>query len=386
MRAGLIAGLLATAAGAQNLVNPERLPSALRTFEPRPDESKLTCRVRPLKPSLNFGFRFQAGFVVTVPMKNYAGPRHRWTVLTRVTPAGGGKPAYLSSMLRVPQVPQTNVELEVSGTYLLGEGRYDAQFQMVDEGGRVCRANWKLEARLSRGDRKIHVAIPPGTVSDVAGRGLPRAVMHDDAPPFRLTLMVNAAPAITRRLQRMSARDRMLLLGYVGSLFERLPATSIRLVVFSLDKQKELFRQDGAKPETLFQMQQSLNELELGLVELQTLQNKRGHLDLVADLVNRELAEPVQSDVVLFLGPPSRFYDRVPEETLTSVKGPTPNFFYLQYRQPMWRESPFGDSISSAVSRMHGKTRVVRTPGDFAKAIEEVERRVEQTASLGKER
>ena len=43
----------------------------------------------------------------------------------------------------------------------------------------------------------------------------------------------------------MGARDRILLLGTLASLLERVPTTSVRLVVFNLDQQRELYRQDG---------------------------------------------------------------------------------------------------------------------------------------------
>ena len=61
-----------------------------------------------------------------------------------------------------------------------------------------------------------------------------------------------------------------------------------------------------------------MNRTELGLVDLSVLQNKRGHVDTIADLVNRELKEEAPSDVVLFLGPMSRFGDKVP----TVIFGP----------------------------------------------------------------
>src|SRR5262249_3525888 len=133
-------------AEAQAAVNPERLSPALRSFEPRPDDQPLSCSVDAIKPSLNFGFRFQAGYVVRVPMGQYRGKGHRWSILLRVAPEGG-KPVYLLTRHLLPEVPKTNQEAEVGGGFLVGEGRYSVDWKLQDETGRVCRKQWKFEAR-----------------------------------------------------------------------------------------------------------------------------------------------------------------------------------------------------------------------------------------------
>src|SRR5581483_1060047 len=88
--------LAAAGANAQYIVNPNRLSAQMRNFEWRPDDQPLSCWVGSLRPTLNFGFRFQSGFVVRVPMNQYRGKGHRWTVLVRVTPEAG-QPVYFAS-------------------------------------------------------------------------------------------------------------------------------------------------------------------------------------------------------------------------------------------------------------------------------------------------
>ncbi len=383
MRLGCAVLFLACAAQAQNLVDSSRLPPAFRTFDPQPDEKKLDCSVREIKPSLNFSFRFQAGWVLTVPAKQYTGPRHRWMVITRVTP-DGGTPVYLASGLRLPGVTQNNARMEVSGSYLLGEGKYRVQLKLVDDSGRVCRARWNAEARLSRSESKVRVALPEGTVADLSRRSPPGGAERDDVAPFRLTVLFHAAPISQRRIPRMSPRDRVTMMGLLSSLLERLPTSSVRMVVFNLEHQAELLRLTEVGPGGLGRVGQALNELELGTVDFQTLVNRKGHVDLLAELINREVSEPEQSDVVLFLGPPARFSDKVPEEALDKPKTAAagPGFFYFQYRPPFRREAFFGDSIGSAISRLGGRLKVIRTPGDLAKAIGDVEHRAAQSASL----
>src|SRR5436305_11838742 len=97
---------LCPAVDAQSFVNIDRFPPAMRNFEWRPDDQPLACAVSSLRPALNFGFRFQAGYAVSIPMNQYRGKGHRWTVLMRVTPESG-KPVYFVSRYRLPEVPKT---------------------------------------------------------------------------------------------------------------------------------------------------------------------------------------------------------------------------------------------------------------------------------------
>src|SRR5688500_14357915 len=125
MRLVLIAVLLATGSSrAQTLVDPNRITAALRSFEPKPGEVILKCHVSPIRPVLNFNFRFQSGYMVRVPMNQYTGAGHSWTILTRITPAPDGEPVYMADRLRLPHIPKTKGEFEFGGMYLVGEGRY----------------------------------------------------------------------------------------------------------------------------------------------------------------------------------------------------------------------------------------------------------------------
>jgi hypothetical protein len=376
MRRVLIAIVVASAAAfGQSIVNPARLPATIKTFEPQPGERSVRCEVIPLKPVLNFGFRFQAGYVVHVPLKQYEGSGHRLVLLTRITPQGAThKPVYLMNVVRLPAVPKTKVSLELVGNYLLGEGSYRVEWVLLDETKRVCRKHWRADARLNYAERKVIIAMPPDTVTDLSLRGS-RGVRRnkDDARPVRLTVLLHAAPLSPRRT-KMRASDKMMLLGTLSTMLDRVPTRSLRLVVFNLDQQKELFRRDDFTPDALEQLTQSLNALELGSVDYNVLLNRRGHVDLLADLVNQELAAKEPSDEVVVLGPPSRFFDKLPPEALEKPPHAGARFFYLQLN-PYFRGAgtSFPDSINSAVARLKGKTVVIHTPGEFAKAIDQIE-------------
>jgi len=376
MRPLVIAVLLASACAAQSIVDPARFASVLENLEPRAGEKPLRCEVTPIKPSLNFGFRFQAGYVVRVPMSQFSGPGHGWAMLTRITPRGGGQqPVYLAGRVRLPSIPTTKVDVEVGGGYLLGEGRYDVKWAMFDDADRVCRGSWHVDAKLGRRERQVNLSMPPDTVADFTLRGRPDSRRGaDDAAPIRLTVLLNAAPLFPLRT-RLRASDRVVLLGLLSSLLERVPARSVRLVVFNLDQQKTLLRQDAFAPNALGRVAQALNGTELGLVDYHVLQNRRGHVDFLAGLINQELRAETPSDVVVFLGPETRFVDKLPPTALAEPAGAPPQFFDLQFKPYFRAGASLPDSISLATARAKGKTIVIRTPADFAKAIEQIERR-----------
>ena len=376
MRPLAIALLLASACAAQVIVDPARFGSVLKSLEPRADEKPLRCEVTPIRPSLNFSFRFQAGYVVHVPMNQYSGEGHGWAMVTRITPEGGGqKPVYLVGRTRLPSIPKTKVAVEVGGGYLLGEGRYDVNWTLLDDAGRVCRGSWRVDAKLGRRERQLNLAMPRDTVADFTLRGRRDSRRGaDDAAPIRLTVLLNAAPLSPLRT-RLRANDRVLLLGLLSSLLERVPARSVRLVVFNLDQQKTLLRQDALAPGALGRVAQALNGTELGLVDYHVLQNRRGHVDFLAGLINQELRAETPSDVVVFLGPETRFVDKLPPTALAEPAGAPPQFFDLQFKPYFRAGASLPDSISLATARAKGKTIVIRTPADFAKAIEQIERR-----------
>lgn len=374
MRMAPMIGLLVCAgAQAQSLVNPARLNAALANFEPAPNEIRMKCDVIPVRPLMNFTFRFQAGYRVQIPLHPYEGDARSFVQLVRITPAGG-KPSYMTVRMRMPKIPPTKAVGDYGGTYFLGEGKYRVDFKMLDDAGHVCRKSWNVQAKRGSGEKSVKMAMPPGSVADLALRGAPRTIPKDDAAPFRLTVLLHAAPAMPRRT-RVSPRDRAMLLGTLSAMLERMPAQSVRLVAFNLDQQRELYRREAFALTNLGEVAQAIDEMQLGTVDVHVLQNRKGHADFTALLLRKEMAEPNLSDVIVILGPPSRFFDKAPKEALPTTAEPGPRLVYLQQVPAFPLGALVSDTIGHAVSKLRGKTLTVRTPGDFAKAISLVERR-----------
>lgn len=377
MRAALICGLVACSglASGQLVMDPSRVPPAFKDFRPPPPEKKLKCEITPIQPRLNFSFRFQTGYVVSVPLNQYFGKGHMWAVLIRVTPKEGDrKPVFLTTATRLPEIPKTKYKGQASGGFLVGEGNYRVDWMMIDDIGRICVKSWDVEAKFGRAERRAKPGLPPNTITSLAGRRWSSSTLGDDSSdrrPLRLTVLMHAATASSRR-SRLQGFDRVMQMGMLASLLEQMRLRSVRLVLFNLDQQRELLRQDDFKPEQMSQVAQALSGLQLGLVDYSVLQNRSGHVNLLADLINRELRAADRSDMVVFLGPPTRHLDRFPTSALGEDRSSAPLFFYLQYLPYFGRGGEFPDLLQHATRELKGKTSKIRTPGDFAKAIEQM--------------
>jgi hypothetical protein len=80
---------------------------------------------------------------------------------------------------------------------------------------------------------------------------------------------------------------------------------------------------------------------------------------------------------VIFLGPTARYFDKVPQAVLAKPARTTIQFFYFQYKP--YGVPDFPDSVDFAVKRLNGKTVIIRSPGELAKAIALVKRQMAAT-------
>jgi hypothetical protein len=87
-----------------------------------------------------------------------------------------------------------------------------------------------------------------------------RASAAKDGALSRLTILLDVAPAEQlRTILRTS--DEALLIDGLLSLIEELPARSVRLVMFDLTQQKEVFRREGFTTDALPEVVQALNSV-----------------------------------------------------------------------------------------------------------------------------
>jgi hypothetical protein len=88
---------------AQVTIDAGRAAELLAQLDPQANSS-LHCQVTAIAPALTFSFRFQTDYLVRVPLRQFRGPAHSLTMVTRVTPREGERqPVYLLRTFDLPR-------------------------------------------------------------------------------------------------------------------------------------------------------------------------------------------------------------------------------------------------------------------------------------------
>ncbi|MBV9082845.1 MAG: hypothetical protein JOZ62_09230, partial [Acidobacteriaceae bacterium] len=261
--------LVAVAASAQAVLPPNDAKQVSRFFDAIAEADSLPCRVEPVHPFLDFAFRFEAGYYIACPLNVFEGKQSRVAIFLRLSPENG-RSLILGETYSVPAVPASSrerlskikAELRTSGAFALGEGKYTAELLLADDRGRVFRKRWKITAELKRGEHSVSLNVPPQTVEAVTPASLEASrPQRDDG--LRLTILLDAAP-INPSATKLHAWDRTFLIQTVASLLRELPCSSVRLIAFNLDQQRELFREDDFDAAGIRRLAQALQQVELG--------------------------------------------------------------------------------------------------------------------------
>jgi hypothetical protein len=343
----------------------------------------LHCFIQPQKPTLDFAFRVDVGYVVSCSLSRFGGRTSKVSVFARVTPEGG-KPLLLGEHYRVPEATaatkSSNLkqDVQMSGGFAVGEGQYQVEVLVVDqETGRTSRKRWRVQApRSSQGTAQA--AVPPGSVIPIGVRPWPIR-MDTSGKGLRVTILLDAAP-LNPRNPALRAWDRAFLLGSLSSLLRQIPCASVRLRAFNLDQQRELFRQDQFDDAGFMELTESLRALELGTVSYRVLQQRQGWLDLLLDYANGELIAADPSDAVIILGPRTRYFAKVPPEKLKRRETSDPHFYYFEYFPGYLRASQLPDALSSLTKQLDGTIYEIFSPGDLARSIQRMLTRVQPRA------
>src|ERR1700682_4900392 len=268
---------------AQAMVDPEITPRVSPAFEQSPNKTPpLAGHVHIVKPNLNYGFRFQAGYAASLPYRQFTSARHRLAVALRITPKESGEPVYFVQRVPLPpRIPDgTKEKLEIEGGFQVGEGRYTVEWALFDETGRCLRKHWEIEARSP--GRHVKLAQPPGKVSALTlDPGEILKPRDPSARPLRVTLLLHVAPLYTRSA-RLRSFDRFLLLSSLVWLLEESPFTSVKLVGFNLDQQRELSRQKSSAADGCARLAEAMGHIELATIPIETLRRRTGHIDMLA--------------------------------------------------------------------------------------------------------
>jgi len=420
MRPLLVLVSLAWLAPAQTEATGVEAAAAAPSLQPRDGEEPLRCYVQEIKPKLNFGLRFQTGFLVEIPLVQYSGSGHSWKLVLGVTPEESGQPVYLTDHLELPPILRQEFTGQTTGAFVVGEGRYRVQLAVSDDENRVCRKDWRIEAARSREERSVRIAIPPHTVGDLSFVESAAVAPHTESPR-RVTVLLNSSrpyqvsfyprPLVTDRGVMLTpltplAGDfivdfRSALTGILAAVIEKLAGWSVRLVVFDLDLQRETLFQNDFKLDQIDKASHATNDPNRWAIDYHALQNQTGRWGLLNGLLQREIQSPVRSSLILVAGARNGSTEKAPADFRQVSMPADQRVAYLQYnpfRDPVYtgipaemaRRAPAAgaddpwdpvqgtlgsnrpDLIDLLVRRLKGKTFRLFSPVDFAKAMEAV--------------
>ena len=357
------------------------LPSLLAQYEVAPSErqhfdrrmadsslKQLHCTVNFWQPRLDFAFRFQAGYLVRFPVSQYAGEHNEIHILSRIVPQDGSA-VPLVQQFKLPKVPPgSGTWLAVEGAYLLGAGKYKVDLLFADNSGRGCRSHWTLETPHRAENDRITLSLTPGAVQPLNTRRW-EEVRSPEPAAAKLTIFLDATP-MNPSASRLRPFDRVLLLSSLVSLLAKARYRDVSLVAFNLDQQRVLLEEQHLDEQGYLRLANKLRDLELATVDYKVLKQRRGHVEMLARLMNTELAAPDPPDAVVFVGPSSSLRDRFPPELLQRGDAAMPHVFYFEYH-PYWGRGPeFADVLRNLTKACSGKAFSIHSPAELSDAIE----------------
>ena len=395
-------------------VEPEGLPLVKRLFDTAASEPRLRCEVESVPPTRDAALRFSTGYVVDIPVAQVRDSETGLSTYVRVTPEGR-QPVYLRQSGSLPETAESKAQVEISGRFFIGEGRYEVQVLVLDGQHRACQSAWQVRAERPGGEGDLKSGIPAGTVEAISAPVQLAPQVDSPARVARLTILLHAAPMVPAH-SKMQADEVQRLVDSVATVMRGLPAQSLRLVAFNLDQRTVIFRRDGYKADQQRELVAAINRMKLGVVDYKTLQIEP--ISVLADLIQAELESPQPPDALIVLGPRSATSKDFP--AAGSSKRSTPLFLLklampkpplrpntqstrggerisgriagaesrgygrseddLPLEKPDFGEMP--DSIQRLIGRLKGETIPIQTPHDLANAIRRMDARIPRNAAL----
>lgn len=368
--AGLGQTLMQSATGGPPTIVSSDL-AVLEAGEPRQD---LPCSVNPTKPTLGFDLRFHAGYEITLPMKEIAGLENLLSILFRVTSENSpNSPVYFSQRIRVPQIDaDAKGDAYLQGAFDLGEGKYKVDWLMRDRSERVCASTWETVSELPAKDRQLELALASGAI--VASE----AEQFNDEPPIqrqadegvKVKVLVNFAPQ-NKNAAALQPIDTSALVSILRQLQREPRIVSFSVVAFNLQQQRVLYRQQAADHIDLPAIGKSLEGLQLGKVDMASLQNKDREAIFLGELIRTEVTGDADADALIFAGPKAMTESSIPDEALRTNGLPSYPVFYMNYNLYP-QVTPWRDAIGNAVKFFKGQEFTISRPRDLWFAVSEI--------------
>ncbi len=350
------------------------------------NRSDLQCRVEPLEPRLDFELKFQAGYLIHVPMSELASDGDRLNVLFRIRPleAEASDAVYFTQYFHVPPIEEdAKGNVTLPGRYVLGPGKYRIDWLMRDRAGRVCSAHWETQAASLERYEELAAAATANTIA--ADR---RDIFADEPPTMRsgkralhVRLVLNLSPLEPSK-PKLSEYDLASLTAMMRAL-HREPGIGLFSVTVILAGRREIVYDAPRLSRIDFKaMGEAVEGVAAGVVDFAALRDPASGGRFLAGVLNRAMSSGEErADAVIFLGPKTSADDRIPQELL-DIPGERPPAFHFAYnRNP--QSHPWRGAIGNALKpRGLIEYRIAR-PKDFGAALTGFVRRLDGARAPG---
>lgn len=336
--------------------------------EPRND---LACSVTPSKPGLKFDFLFQAGYQVSIPLKQLDGDENRLTVLLRVrSERHNQEPVYFVQKFRVPEIEDPHGDAFLNGAFRLGEGIYHVDWMMRDSDERVCARFWDVEARVTGKDIPLAHRLPQDLIQPMEATSFTEEDPVERQPigrALRVKVIVNFAPQ-SSDAATLGHEDLQGLAAILRKIGGEPNIGSFSIVACSLRAQNVIYRQQDSSRIDLPALGQALRPLNLASVDAKQLAVKNGEAEFLGRLVTEEMEEG-HPDGLIFVSP--QYPLNLPRETIEHLRGFEHPVFYLNYRLDPYSDT-WGDAIGRVVKQLHGFEYTISRPRDLFNAWSDI--------------
>jgi hypothetical protein len=344
--------------------------------EPR---SELPCTVKPIKPELGFDFKFRSGYEVSIAMNELADARDL-LILFRVASQrrlsqrlGDDAPVYFVQKIHVP-VLEDDIKgrVQLTGAFLLGEGKYHVDWLMRDVSERFCSSSWDVEARVDAKDAQMSQDVAQGLIQPVEGPFLADDSQAERDPRgslLNVMIIVNFAPQDLQSAT-LSVTDIEGLAAILRKIGRDPHIGRYSVVACSIKARQVIYRQSNASRIDIPALGDALNSLNLARVDVKQLSVKNGETEFLAGL-SRDAFKKSRVDGLIFVSPKYPLDVDLSRETIDDLRDVDRPVFYLNYNLDPGL-FPWRDAIGRLVKRLGGYEYTISRPRDLSSAWSEI--------------
>jgi hypothetical protein len=247
---------------------------------------------------------------------------------------------------------------------------------MRDPAERVCSSYWDVEAALDDSNRDVGLVVTPGEVraTDLEPfREEPPIERTPQNRPLSVKVLLNFAP---QRINSVVLRplDVKALVSILRSVYREPRFGTFSLVVFNLQQQRVIFRQEAASRIDFPALGTAVDSLALGTVDISRLGERHGDTQFLSTLIRQEVSAG-KFDAVVFAGPKALLEENVPAEDLKQMGQVDSPMFYMNYILDP-RVAPWRDAIGNVVKFFKGAEYTISRPKDLWRALSEMVTRI----------